>query len=89
MLLMRFEIEMDSVEIGLEVILVILQHNKYTSTFFAYSLRIWRRMNLMVNLLVEEISRQQSAYMTAQVILDAFSQILSEEWGQKKKKNGI
>lgn len=79
MLLVRFEIEMDSVEIGLEVILVILQHNKYTSTFFVYSLRICRRMNLMVNLLVEEISRQRSAYMTAQVMLDAFSQILSEK----------
>lgn len=52
---------MDSVEIGLEVILVIIQHDKYTSTFFVYSLRICRRVNLKVNLLVEEISRQRSA----------------------------
>lgn len=33
MMLMRFEIEMDSVELGLEVILLIIQHDKCSLHF--------------------------------------------------------
>lgn len=85
MMLMRSEIEIDSVEFGLEVILVIIQHDKYSLHFCLFSENL-QEDELKGEFVSGENYKLRSAQTTAQVLLDAFSQIrvrTKKEWNRK------